>query len=125
MSPRKKLSVDVNRSPTNMTTRDECSSPIKSNINKKRAQKLQKYSVSKFNIKSVIIYENVEDNSNSNGIDPEIMKNMSKEDRINLIRFGPDTTNNKPKQVAVDLLAKYKPKLNLNKYKIIAKDFDK
>ena len=50
---------------------------------------------------------------------------MTKEERIKLIRFGPDSDMNKPKKVAVDLLQKYKPKLNLNQYKIIAHELDK
>jgi hypothetical protein len=55
---------------------------------------------------------------------PHALKNMTKEERINLIRFGPDK-NKKPKKIAVDLLQKYKPMINLNKYKVIANDLEK
>ena len=67
----------------------------------------------------------MEANVKQNEIDPEVLKSMSKEERIKLIRFGPNSEMNKPKQVAVDLLQKYKPKLNLNQYKIIAQEFEK
>lgn len=75
-------------------------------------------------MKSCIIYETIEEQGQSD-FSPEALKNMSKEDRINLIRFGPDKSGNKPKKIAVDLLQKYKPILNLNKYKMIAEDLEK
>ena len=55
---------------------------------------------------------------------PHALKHMTKEERINLIRFGPDK-NKKPRKIAVDLLQKYKPMINLNKYKVIANDLEK
>ena len=41
-----------------------------------------------------------------------------------MIRFGPDAVLNKPKKIPINLLAKYKPIINLAEYKILAKKLD-
>lgn len=50
-------------------------------------------------------------------------ENMTKEERINLIRFGPQVIA-KDEKIAVNLLKKYKPSVNLNLFKIEAKRLD-
>lgn len=47
-------------------------------------------------------------------------KELTKEQRINLIRYGPDAIQNKTKKIAINLLAKYKPMINLNEYRMLA-----
>ena len=49
---------------------------------------------------------------------------MSKQQKIDLIRYGPDQSLLAPKKVAVNLLAKYKPMINLNSYKKIVTELD-
>jgi hypothetical protein len=49
---------------------------------------------------------------------------LTKEQKINLIRYGPDAITNKTKKIAINLLAKYKPMINLQEYKIMAKKLD-
>ena len=49
---------------------------------------------------------------------------MTKEQKINLIRYGPDAVASKTKKIPINLLAKYKPMINLSEYKIMAKKLD-
>ena len=49
---------------------------------------------------------------------------MTKEQKINLIRYGPDAITSSTKKIAINLLAKYKPMINLGEYKIMAKKLD-
>ena len=44
---------------------------------------------------------------------------------MELIRFGPCDHHKKPKKIAINLLEKYKPDINLNDYKLIFEEFDK
>ena len=69
------------------------------------------------NVKKVIIYEEVKGEKVS-------AKDLTKEQRIDLIRFGTDILN-KPKTKPVDLLAKYKPIINLKEYRILADRLEK
>lgn len=41
-----------------------------------------------------------------------------------MIRYGPDAILKKPKRIPINLLARYKPMINLNEYKILAKKLD-
>ena len=41
-----------------------------------------------------------------------------------MIRYGPDSILNKPKKIAINLLAKYKPMINLTDYRKIADGLD-
>lgn len=49
---------------------------------------------------------------------------MSPEERRNLIRFGPGAGVQRERKVAINLLRKYKPIINLNKYKQVAANLD-
>ena len=69
-------------------------------------------------VKKVIIYEEAEAQKVNE-------KELTKEQRISLIRYGPDAILNKPKKIAINLLAKYKPMINMNEYRILAKQLDK
>jgi uncharacterized Fe-S radical SAM superfamily protein PflX len=42
-----------------------------------------------------------------------------------LIRYGPDKSQLAPKKIAINLLAKYKPMIDINTYKKIASDLEK
>jgi hypothetical protein len=50
---------------------------------------------------------------------------MTKEEKINFIRFGPADSMKFPKKVAVNLLEKYKPMINLDDFKEKFNEFDK
>jgi hypothetical protein len=77
---------------------------------------MKSYKASK--IKKVIIYEETNDKK----IDT---KDLTKEEKINLIRYGPDAILNKPKRIAINLLAKYKPMINLAEYRVLADKLDR
>ena len=49
---------------------------------------------------------------------------MTDEERRNLIRFGPVTTGQREQTVAINLLRKYRPIINLNNYKQMAANLD-
>lgn len=68
-------------------------------------------------MKKVIVYEEVEPTHLCTA-------ELTKEQRVNLIRYGPDSILNKPKRIPINLLAKYKPMINLNEYRILAKKLD-
>jgi hypothetical protein len=76
---------------------------------------MKAYKASK--VKKVIVYEEAE---------PEKIdeKTLTKEQRINLIRYGPDSIMNKPKRIPINLLAKYRPMINLNEYKTLIQNLD-
>jgi hypothetical protein len=66
----------------------------------------------------VVIYEE----TNEQKIDHD---HLTKEEKINLIRYGPDAILNRPKRIAINLLAKYKPMINLTEYRILADKLDR
>ena len=69
---------------------------------KKNFQKAMKAS----KVRKVIVYEEAEQQKINDA-------ELTKEQKINLIRYGPDAITNKTKKIAINLLAKYKPMINL------------
>ena len=49
---------------------------------------------------------------------------LSKEEKINLIRYGPKAINLEKKKVEVNLLKKYKPLFSVNDYKKVIENLD-
>lgn len=69
-------------------------------------------------VSKVIVYE---DNPNKKKID---INTLSQEEKILAIRFGLDAVKRNDDKVAVNLLKKYKPIINLNKERALFKQIE-
>ena len=72
-------------------------------------------------MKKIIVYETVQNTGENKKKKDEA---LTKEERINLIRYGPDAGPKEETKVAINLLRKYKPMINLNRYRKVAKDLE-
>ena len=73
-------------------------------------------------VKKIMVYETVKkEETNTKEKNDEI---LTKEERINLIRYGPNADKKEEKKIAINLLRKYKPIINLNRYRRVAEELE-
>ena len=91
---------------------------------KLQSREFSRFGYSTAKVKKIIVYETVKDSAPVNPNHTYLPEDMSPEERRNLIRFGPGTDVQRERKVAINLLRKYKPIINLNKYKQVAANLD-
>lgn len=81
------------------------------------SREFSRFGYSTAKVKKIIVYETVKEAPDAQNHETFLTDELSPEERRNLIRFGPGTSVQRERKVAINLLRKYKPIIKLNKYK--------